>query len=763
MIEKSAEILHCILATKSSPDAHPDDDDVNLGAFIETKGHVVLSKTLEYFSSLRVNNILIQRILIDLLNCVYALGIKAPEVTAKQLSSDRKFMRNAVLDFLGVKSAQAHPMLSVVTCKCLMALSLNDKFQIILLETGTILHLVDMACFYRSQANEDGAAAAANGSGGDSNNNTTGAAKGMDEEKRVRLAASSVLSLLAGFATPMFHPDPNAQVQRILSAMLTPALVDSLASPSGFVARVSAHRAQLQVLFKYLEGELIGVKKTGEWPQRQWPFQPLNIVLKPAPAPKAAGARPQFQQQQSITSSFNSPIGSNGSNYASSEQGQSENGDQQQQDDDQDQDDQGDEQQEYDENGQPIQHEAADDLPDAYAAAAPQQRVLSPGDKMQEKLSDFGSSVGGAFASFRSKAKEALTPVKASASAKAKEAAASAKSAAQSVQQSEQMQRAKAQAQAGAQKAQKAVAPQLAAAQKAAAPHLAAAQKAAAPAVAAGKIGARIAGQEISSAAKKAQLDAAPLVRQASLQANKVAAAAAPKIAQAKQAAQSAQAAATPKVAAAGAAMGAAAAGALASAKAAAASAAAARSAPSPTASTASSSTAAVPTEPSYADEDADEEVHDAASFYANVSGALLSPNNAKSPSTQHTPYDQVQSSSVVAPASASPQLEQYDASDNGEQHQYEEYAAHAELEEEPQFNGLHDHDDQLVDQDQAYEQYSEHGDAAHAAAETYDEENAAENVEYDEGAAYLDPAGAGAADEELVVGSPSSGRLTTR
>ena len=691
MIEKSSEIVHVLL----SPKVHPDDEDDNLAAFIETKGVSVISKALEYFSSLKVaNNILIQRIIIDLLNVVYDIGLKAPEVAARDLSSSsKKYMRNTVLSFLGSKEAQSHAMLSVVSCKALMALSLNDKFQTILLETGAILHLIDMACFYRSAASEEAA----------------GSQKGMDEEKRVRLAASSVLSLLAGFTTPVFHPEPNAQVQRVLSAMLTPDVIATLASPSAFVARVLDNRPQLQPLFKYVEGELIGVKKLGEWPQSQWPFQPLSLNLKPAaPLPLRPQPTPQQTPQARGQPQFSTPV--NGVAQAADDADQAED-DQDQAYDDQQGGDQGEDGGEVDEDGNPI--------PDAYAMSAPVKRVLSPGEKMSEKMSDLGSSMSSSFSNFRNKAKAALTPdrvkakaAEAEAAAKkaAAEAAAKSKAAANAVQQSDQMKRAQAAAAPRLAAAKAAAAPHLAvgklAAQvaaseisAAASPHLAAASKAAAPHVAMAKQGAQQAAAEASSLARKAQIDAAPMMRQASLQANKAAAAAsaqaskaaaaaAPQIAQAKEAAQLAQQLAAPKLASAGVT----AAAGFASAKAAASRA-------------ASSAQSKMDEYAQPQDEYADvpEEVHSAAEFYGNDDGQLLSPNNLKSPSTQHTPY---------ADASSSPAQyeEQYDNQDT----EYEYNPAQAS---HTNGNGHHSFGDDGVEQypdqeqydDQPTEEYTQH------------------------------------------------------
>lgn len=635
MIEKSSEIVHVLL----SPKVHPDDEDENLASFIETKGVSVISKALEYFSSLKVaNNILIQRIIIDLLNVVYDIGLKAPEVAARDLSSSsKKYMRNTVLSFLGSREAQSHAMLSVVSCKALMALSLNDKFQTILLESGAILHLIDMACFYRSAASEEAA----------------GSQKGMDEEKRVRLAASSVLSLLAGFTTPVFHPEPNAQVQRVLSAMLTPDVIATLASPSAFVARVLDNRPQLQPLFKYVEGELIGVKKLGEWPQSQWPFQPLSLNLKPAaPLPPRPQPTPQQTPQARGHGQFSTP---NGVSHNADDDADQPEDEQDQAEDDQQGDDQDEDGGEVDEDGNPI--------PDAYAMSAPTKRVLSPGEKMSEKMSDLGSSMSSSFSNFRNKAKAALTPdrVKAKAAeaeAAAKEAAAKAavksKAAANAVQQSEQMKRAQAAAAPRLAAAKAAAAPHLAvgklAAQvaaseisAAASPHLAAASKAAAPHLAMAKQGAQQAAAEASSMARKAQIDAAPMMRQASLQANKAAAAAsaqaskaaaaaAPQLAQAKEAAQLAQQLAAPRLTAAG--------------VTAAAGFASAKAAASRAASSAQAKMDEYAAQPEEYADDGGEEVHSAAEFYGNDAGQLLSPNNLKSPSTQHTPYADASSSS---------------------------------------------------------------------------------------------------------------------
>jgi len=541
MIEKSAEIIHVLLALKHGKQAqhHEDDDEEhsNLAAFLDAKGLQLLVKTLEYFSSLRVNNILIQRILIDLLNCVYDVGVQAPDALAKELGTQRKLVRKLVLDFLGNRTTQSHPMLSVVACKAIMALSLADKFQMILLDTGALLHLIDMAVFYRSTASEEAAAAG------------TTAQKGLDEERRVRLAASSVLSLLAGFNTPLLRPEANAQVQRVLGALLTPDLVQTLASPSAFVTRVSAHRAQLQPLYKYVEGELIGINKFAEWPQRNWLAVPqLKMTFKPAAGQPQQQQRAQRQPQ-----------------YADEQDGE-----------DAQQDEQPAEYDEHDQNGAA---EPADDLPDAYAASAPQARVLSPGEKMQDSLSNFGNSVEGAFASFRSKAANALTPVRASLASKAQAAKASVKGATQSG----KVQRAGAQVQAGANKAAAAAAPQIQAAKQAAAPAAVAVQNAAS------KTGAQV---------------------------QKAAAAAAPKVEQAKQVV-------APKLAAAGAAVGSAASSVVSSAKAAAANLAAA---------------APVATRDAEDDEEV-EEVHSSKEFYANARGDLLSPGGVKSPSTQHTPY----------------------------------------------------------------------------------------------------------------------------
>ena len=66
-----------------------------------------------------------------------------------------------------------------------------------------------------------------------------------------------MLSLLAGFTAPDCLIANRVQVQRVLSAMLTPDLVQTLVSPGAFVQRVTEGRAQLQPLLKYIEGELI--------------------------------------------------------------------------------------------------------------------------------------------------------------------------------------------------------------------------------------------------------------------------------------------------------------------------------------------------------------------------------------------------------------------------------------------------------------------------------------------------------------------------
>jgi hypothetical protein len=559
-----------------------------------------------------------------------------------------------VLDYLGNRTSQGHPMLSVVTCKAIMALALSsDKFQNILLDTGALLHLVEMAVFYRSAASEEAGASGAQGS-----------QKGLDEERRVRLAASSVLSLLAGFPTPVLRPEPNAQVQRVLAALLTPDLVQTLASPSAFVTRVSAHRAQLQPLYKYLEGELIGVNKLGEWPQRQWPFQPLNMSLKSASTPSQ---RQQKQQQQQHS-------------YA--------NGDQD-----------GDDQQQYDEEGEQ-QHEGGDheqgadepqdhddDLPDAYASSAPAARVLSPGEKMQDKLSDLGNSLEGAFSSFSRKAANALTPVRASIAKQAEAAKNSVKGATKSAAQNDKVQ----QAQAGAKKAAAAAAPQVQAAKQAAAPAVAAVQNAAS---------------------------------KAGAQAQKAAAAAAPKIAAAKQAA-------APKLAAAGAAVGAAASSALSSAK-----------------SAAANIAAAAPTR-QHDEEDVDddeqgeeEEIHTSAEFYANAQGDLLSPGGVKSPSTQHSPNtnDQPAGSNGNGQSPNLPAYNEQDDHHNGNgngngdayQQQEDEYAEQPADGADPHgFDGGEEYVDNGDNNNQQQQQY---GDAQYDDEYNEQQNGDGQQQQYDDG-----------------------------
>jgi len=413
-VEKAVELIQVIITTPAAFPNHGDADiqdrpledeenedegDTNADVFLSLHGCSILGRTFESFLSRgKPSQLLIQRTLIAVLHTLYAVAVVRPESVSRESITGKKWMRKNIAPLLGRNAAQQHPMLSVVTCKTTMGLALNERGQQSIVESGALLHLIDMAAFYRSAASDAAGRTAAQ-------RQQTPSARGMDEEKRVRLAAASVISLLAGHPSASLQADASPQVQRVLMSLFGSELFATLVSPSSFVHRAAAseNRSAMHILRKYLDAELLLIEQLDEWPMKQWTFQEIGVRIQQPTRKHSTRQRGTAMPPNATRRTTSQPQPLHEGHEESEEDEMQQNGSyklDEQYDDST-----------LSEDGT-ISTVNLDDLPDSYARFEPQPRAPSNSHQLQGRISELSSSMVGAFDRWKHRASAAFTPLK---------------------------------------------------------------------------------------------------------------------------------------------------------------------------------------------------------------------------------------------------------------------------------------------------------------------------------------------------------------
>lgn len=279
LVDKACDVIHCLL---SSPLVMDSD---NIALFFDTNGPQMLCKNIVDFvmpatGAADLKHPLVQRILVNLFLVVFDLASKIPQdgdiadVVGKIVKA--KNVVKSILSVTTKTAAQKYPTLTVGACRTLMSLCLVSSFQDILLESGHVLHLVDVAVFYRP----------ANAHDLDMGGNAANAKQGMDEERKLRLAAAHVLAILAGYGAALRPAELNDKLLNVVQNILTPFVASKLQNPAEFVAFLQqpSVKDRLVVLYKYVTEELnvISHSNDGKWSSKRWPFQPLAFNLESA-------------------------------------------------------------------------------------------------------------------------------------------------------------------------------------------------------------------------------------------------------------------------------------------------------------------------------------------------------------------------------------------------------------------------------------------------------------------------------------------------